>query len=472
MADNDLKLIDDLLSLYQEEKRKLDEIDRWARWHHDRPHRPGRATPEYLQLAERAQAPWGDLIVGSVAQTLYVEGYRRPDAEDNSTAWRIWQANGWDARQIAVHRAALTYGTAYAYVLPGVNSLSGKPMPKMRGLSPREVIAAYDDAADDEWPLYALAVKRRRGYVEYWLYDAESVRYYQVENVGDKPKLQRVAMHNVGVCPIVRYANRFDLEGRAAGEIEPFIPVLGRIDQTTFDRLVVQRFASWIVRTIAGMSIAETIQATGGDGGNVADEAAKLKMRLAAEDILVADDPDTKFGSLPATPLDGFIDAHDADVRVLAAVSQSPAHEMLGQMANLSAEALAAARASQTAKSDERKHQFGESHEQMLRLAAHIAGDEAAATDFEAEVRWKDTEIRSLAQAADALGKLAQMLNIPVELLWEKIPGWTQQDVERAKALVQEGGVESLVRELVAAQQPPPAEPAGPEPAPEAPAAA
>jgi hypothetical protein len=67
-------------------------------------------------------------------------------------------------------------------------------------------------------------------------------------------------------------------------------------------------------------------------------------------------------------------------------------------------------------------------------------------------------ESRSLAQAADALGKLATMLNVPVELLWEKIPGFTQQDVEDAKALLEENGggvVAKLLEQLQASQNPP-----------------
>lgn len=451
MAD-DAKLIEELTNLWREERDKLDRIDRWARWEHEDPHQPKQATQEYRELAARAQAPWGDLIVGSVAQTLFVEGYRTPTAEDDSPAWLIWQANGMDARQIAVHRAALTYGLAYASCVPGA-ALTGAAMPKMRGISPRQMVAVYEDVADDEWPQFALKVVKQRSRYKLSLYDAQEVRTYTVENIGDKLKDPVVQIHGVGVCPIVRYANRLDLEGRSAGEVEPYISVLGRIDQTTFDRLVVQRFAAWIVRTIAGMSVAESVASTVGSDTTLttAEQAQAVKMKLAVDSFLIAEDADTKFGSLPASPLDGFIAAHEADVKVLAAVSQSPAHELLGTMANLSAEALAAARASQTAKSDERKHQFGESHEQLLRLASFVAGDTTAADDFAAEVRWKDTEIRSMAQAADALGKMATMLKVPVELLWEKIPGWTQQDVERAKALVEESGIEALMRTLAGA---------------------
>lgn len=436
----------DLLPAWKRERESLDRIDRWLRWDHDRPHAPRTATKEYRELADRSQTPWGAFLVSSLARTLYVEGYRRADAEDDGAAWRIWQANRFDAHQVAIHSAAIGYGVAYGLVLPGT-TLGGESMPKMRGVSPREMIALYEDPADDEWPYAAMRVAEIRKKAELRVYDDGLVHTIDLPNgVKDMTGMtyRGSAEHDSGVCPVVRFTNRLDLEGRLAGEIEPHISVLARLDQDTFDRLVVQRFASWVVRTIAGMSP----PASG-------ETEAAAKLRLAVENILVAEDKDTKFGSLPASPLNGFIEAHDADVRVLAAVAAAPAHEMLGQMANLSAEALAAARAPQTAKSDEAQHVLGASHEQMLRLAAHIAGDAESAADFSAQVRWKDTEIRSLAQAADALGKLATMLNVPVELLWEKVPGFTDQDVERAKALLAEatsGGMEGLLRELAGGQ--------------------
>jgi hypothetical protein len=251
----------------------------------------------------------------------------------------------------------------------------------------------------------------------------------------------------------VRFANQLDLEGRADGEVEPFIPVAARINQTVFDRLVVQRFGSWVVRTISGMAKP--------DG----EDAAAARLRLKVEDLLIAEDPDTKFGTLAATPLDGFIEAAKADIMALAAVSQTPAHELLGQLANLSAEALAAARASLTAKVQERQTSFGESWEQLLRLSSWVMGDEDGARDRSAQVRWRDTEIRSMAQAADALGKMATMLGFPVEVLWERVPGMTQQDIDRAKVLVEQaGGMDALLRELAGGQasfEEPVAEPVG-----------
>jgi hypothetical protein len=439
----------DMLPQFRQERERLDRLDNWLRWNHEQPHSPRHSTSEYRELAARAQAPWLSLVVTSVAQSLYVEGYRRKSENDNASPWTIWQSNGFDSRQIGIHRAALAYGYAYTTVLPG-ELPTGEQMPVIRGVSPRRMLAFYEDPVEDDWPAMAMqAIPARIDGDWGWrlkVYDDELIHHLTVGKHSDEAKIiSEPDEHGVGFCPVVRYANQLDLDGRTDGEVEPYIAVAGRIDQTTFDRLVVQRFASWMVRTIAGMSKPE-------DG----TDAAAEKLRLKVEDILIAEDPDTKFGSLPATPLTGFIEAHEADVKVLAAVSQTPAHELLGSMANMSAEALAAARASATAKADERKHSFGESHEQMLRLAALVAGDNEAAADYEAQVRWKDTEIRSLAQAADALGKLATMLGVPVELLWEKIPGFTQQDVDAAKVLIdQGGGMDALLASLQGGQEPP-----------------
>ncbi len=425
---------DELLPVWFRDRQLFDTIDRWMRWDHDRPHSPRKETAEHRELAARSQTPWGDLLVTSLAQLLYVEGYRRPSDPTNASAWSVWQANRMDGHQVALHRDTIAFGLAYGLSLPGSDPLTGVPRPTMRGVSPREMVALYEDPAYDEWPVVAARVVKQRKKQLIYVYDDTYVHQLQVtDGFGGKARYDVSAplVHGVGVVPVVRFTHRLDLQGRVTGGVEPFIPVLARSDQTTYDRLVVQRFASWVVRTIAGMTIAESAR----DG----ESAEQAKLRLKVEDFLIAEDPDTKFGSLPATPLGGFIEAAEADVRVLASVSQTPAHELSGQYVNLSAEALVAAKASQTAKANESKHSLGESYEQWMRLVAHISGDEMGAGDYEAQVRWADTEVRSLGQVVDALSKMAQSLGLPLEVLWEMVPGFTDLDVDRAKTLLAAG---------------------------------
>lgn len=87
---------------------------------------------------------------------------------------------------------------------------------------------------------------------------------------------------------------------------------------------------------------------------------------------------------------------------------------------------------------------LGDSHEQLLRLCAFVTGDQVGAEDFESEVNWEETSARSFAQTVDGLGKLAMMLGIPAEELWQDIPGWTRERVERARQVRRAAPVDSL----------------------------
>jgi hypothetical protein len=157
-----------------------------------------------------------------------------------------------------------------------------------------------------------------------------------------------------------------------------------------------------------------------------------------ARRFLFAEDPDVKFGSLPAGPIGSLIDSVDMSIRHLAAISQTPPHHLLGQIANLSAEALLAAETALSRKITEFQSIFGEAWERVFRLAAEMEGDTAAQDDFAGEVQWRDMESRSLAQAADALGKLADQLGIPKRGLWKRVPGVTQTEYEDWEQMAEE----------------------------------
>ena len=429
-ANDAIELVrDHLWSARQNEAQRLDRIDSWYRWAGDKIQLPRNATLEMRALVELARTPWLRLVVSTTAQALYVDGYRSPDVRDNSTAWEAWQRNDFDGRQVAVHRAALAYGYAYVTVLPGRSPLTGEAGAVLRGVSPRKMYAVYADPAEDDFPVYALRVDAPAGgKVRVRLYDATSIYELRGDAGGASLEFLRQLDHGLGFCPVIRYANMLDLEGRTDGEVEPYIPIAQRIDKTTFDRLMTQHFNSWKVRTVAGLSEPDT-----------EEESNRKKLMMRQDDLLVAEDPDTKFGTLPETPLDGFVRAGDADVKGLAAASQTPTHSLTGDLINLNAEALAAARAEHYAKVTERQVSFGRSHDLTLRTAARVDGDTDGAEDFTAHVTWQDTSIRSMSQAVDALGKAAQMLGVPPQALWARIPGVTKLDVDEWKALAAEG---------------------------------
>ncbi|UQA94922.1 phage portal protein [Streptomyces halobius] len=416
------------------DRERLDRIDRYMRGEHDGPYIPRSATEEYKLLAKRAISNWLPLLVKTPSQAMAVDGYRRsagPDGdtpEETPAEWRAWQDNRMDARQTPVHRAALTYGQAFATVL---RDSADPARPVIRGVSPRLLYASYEDPAADALPLWALQVETvpdAEGVeARAWLYDATHVYDVLVGGKGG-PQLLAFRPHGMGVCPVVRFAPDIDLEGRVTGVVEPMIPIQDRVNQTVFDLLVSQTFGSFKVRTISGL--APEFRRDPETGEILHDAAGRpqvIPIQADASRFLVAPDADTKFSQLDETPLSGFLDAIELATKHLAALSQTPPHYLLGSMVNLSAEALAAAESALSRAVDEYKHSMGESWELVLSLCATVGGAEP---DPRAEVLWKDAESRSLAQTVDALGKAVQMLNVPARAMWSRIPGVTARDVE------------------------------------------
>jgi hypothetical protein len=404
---------------FETERTRLRTIDLWYKGEQANPDVPRGATRELLNLLALSKTPWLGLVVTTIAQTMYADGYRSPDTTANMPGpWRTWHANSFDVRQIAVHRAALAYGYAFVTVMPGL-APDGSLCSVLRGVSPQRMFAVFEDPGADEWPVFAMKVEPLRGNrFELKVFDEFFV--HTIAKSDDEYTYVSSEAHSAGVCPVVRFANQLDLDGRTPGVVEPFIPVASRIDKTVYDRLSTQHYNSWKVRYITGMA-------------NFADseeEANAKRFKLRQSDILVSEDPDTKFGQLDETDLMGFIRATEADIETLAAVAQLPNHLLTGKMINLSAEALAAARAPLSQMVFERQTAFGAAHAQMLRLSARLEGDMVAANDVMARITWQDVEVRSLAQAVDALGKAAQMLSIPKRFLWSRIPGVTQADVQ------------------------------------------
>jgi len=442
-----------LLKLREGEQGRLNRIQRYMCGKHDSVYVPRGARAEYRWLIERARVNILPLVVTVVAQNMYVDGYRPAGSDENAAPWEVWQANRMDARQHGIHRSVLTYGAAYAVVMPG------KPVPVITPFSPRRMTALYADPVNDEWPIFAVedrlenTAKGQRRVVR--LYDDNN--RYTLVGKSDGSQLapdgeQWTMRHGLGVCPVVRYVNTEDLDGDGVvGEVEPLIDTQDQLNMTTFNLLMAQQYAAFRQRWVTGMAPPQD------ENGNPIEP-----FRSRVDGLFVAEDVDTKFGEFGATDLKGYLDSRESTIRHIATLSQVPPYHLLGQMVNLSAEALAAARDGLDRKTDERESLCGEGHEQTLRLCGLAAGDTVAWEDTAAQVVWRDTSARSLAQTVDALGKLVTMLGVPPQELWEKIPGVTQTDVERWKKAASEGDAMNRLNGIIEKQMQPPAGAEGP----------
>lgn len=411
------QLVDEHSGDIREELARLAKIHCYIKGEHDKPYIPHDATDQYKKLVDRSVTNLMPMVRNAPLQQLHVDGVRADSVKgDSIEAWSIWQANGWDRRAVQVISAALTDGYAYGLTLPG------KPVPVMRGIAARRMYALWRDPVADLWPEYAFSLNSG-GQID-GIYDSEA--FYPVtihpaqtapgssDTYTPPPSLGTPEYHNAGVCPVVRYAPDMDLDGNCYGEIEPNMPIQDRVNQVSFDLLRVQHYGAFQVRGFSGVEVAK--DANGRPKPIVMDPARTTVLK----------DPDSKPWQLSGDPLDGYILAFETAVHHLAVASQTPAHYLLGKLANLSADAIAAAETTLTRKVTGYKHTLGEAFEQQLRLASKYAG---VAFPDTAEIQWADRESRSLAQVADAINKLAGV-GVPKQALWAMLPNVTQTQID------------------------------------------
>jgi hypothetical protein len=260
---------------------------------------------------------------------------------------------------------------------------------------------------EDDWPMWALERRLSADPKEtlYRLFDQDRVYWLSVRGSA-APVYVSEDIHGVGVVPAVRFRPIDDLDDETLGEIDDLMVLQDQIDVTTFGLLVAQHYGAFRQRYVLGW-LAET-------------EEQKLTAMASRLWTFEENKDEMAVGEFSQTDLKGYLDSREASIRHLASVSQTPAHEL-----------------------------FGESWEQVFELGDEMAG---RTVDYGAEVRWRDTEARALAATVDALGKMAQMLMIPPEMLWEKIPGVSTKDVARWKDAAARGDSLASLEELLRVQ--------------------
>lgn len=424
------------------ERTKLDEVRRYWKGRQKLPAVFDPKSGEVVKVLARAsRVNVMPIIINSLVQAMYVDGFRTKKDSEDLKVWDVWQQNRMDRHQMGIHRATAAYGTSYCTVIPG------NPVPVMKGYSPRQMTALYGE--DPHWPQTALS---HEGHEAWRLWDEEAI--YFLEGKDGKFTFVEARPHGAPVTPVVRHVDEEDLdtgdevssqsvlgepEHLTVGQVGPYMAVQDQIDITTFGLQVAQNAGAFRQRYVIGW---------------VAENEAEQFKASAAKFWAIDEDPnDVTVGEFGQTDLKGYIESREASFRHMSALSQTPVHELTATLIQMSAEALAAAEAAKDRKVGERQTLSGESHEQEFWLAGHYMDIDIPS---DAEVIWRETSARSFASTVDGLGKLAQMLGVPPQELWDQIPGVTKAKVERWKQIADRGDAfaqlaEQLDRQLTAA---------------------
>lgn len=442
----------------------------------DDPYMPENADAEYRLLAERAVTNVMGFAVDTFEQALFVDSFRRgrpsdrvvePSTDAVQPEWDHFQASSMDSRQSAIYRGAISCGQSFV-----LTERRPDRQVRSKGLSALGTSALFADPANDLAPAIALCVTQWPksgsdkktsipGIARMWDDTFEYVVTFKSATSFEKGvTVKPLKRHGASECPVTRFAGNVDLEGRTWGVVERGIPLQNRLNQTIFDMLVVQSFASFKVRTISGMAPPLKMQGVDEDGEVTTDPDAIVQyiprldsqgrtipedVNLNARRFFFAEDPETRFSTLDETQLDGFIAAVRLAFEHIAALYHIPPHYMLGKIADLSAEAMTAAETSWSRTVEGLKRQFGESWERVFRIAAELNGDAIGAGDLSGEIVWRDMENRSMSALGDALGKMAESLGIPKRGLWARVPNVTATELAEWEAMYEEESVNMML---------------------------
>lgn len=447
---------------------------------------------EYKILAERSVTPMLRVIRDTAAQSLFVEGYieaqnaasptartgkSKSKIDANTPLWAIWQRNGLDAKQIPIAEELTAFGLTYVGVkkpggaiVPGANAYD---YPRAFTLSAMDTVALYEDPYNDEWPIFVFTVdkepegNKKPGRGRYWD-NLGNYEKFEFDSNGERTKTILAEPHGFDRVPVVPFYCSRDLRGNATGIIEHLMVMQDRLNQSVFDMLVVQSFGSFRINTVAGMTPPPKLErqavyvvdirhelppnspwidkpddtvygyrwvpVVDADGNPVPGEVRGDPGRF-----IMSEDPNTKFGTLEPTELEGFIKSIGMTLSHLAIAGQLPPYYLLGDIANLSADALSVAESSLHRLVWKLQHTIGESWERVLLLLGLAAGRSPEDIDYEAQVKWADTTPKAFGTVVDGIVKLVEGQVVPRRSARRMVPGATDADVQNWEADEEEG---------------------------------
>jgi hypothetical protein len=412
---------------------------------------PKNADTEYRDLLRKAAGPWLEFGRDAIAQGVSVDGC------NNDEVWAAWQENGMDGRQDGVNRETVGLGKSFLLTvpagMPGVVivvddegtevefpvEVADHSRVVMRPLSALVTYAHFDDSWDDHptWVLSRVGKTNPTKFFESsWVFVDDEALYRFTGEVGS-PQNLAVFEHEVGYTPVAVIPNTIPTFGEPESSVLRGFSTYERIVDATFTLEMKQRYGAFPQKW--------------GSGGTISQNPEGRGLNASVDSFFHNSDPAARFGNFAEGSLQDVVYAVDAHIKHLSAVIQVPPHYLLGAVVNMSAEGIAAAESGYFRNIRERQTAMSEGYELALRTAAEILGLPEDQVDA-IEVHFEDVSSRSLAQIADAIGKLALLMPDSLAKLFAMLPGFTQLDANEAaqKAIAARQGREQLAIETAA----------------------
>jgi hypothetical protein len=429
-------------------------------------HRLAFATQKFREAFARYYAPlannWMKIVVEAPVSRLEIQGFRfDPDTSKNTweldadaDAWKMWQANNFDAISRMVHVDACKLRVSYLLVAPPDPNDRYNSAPIMTGehpsqcyvfanpTNPNRRLAALKRWADD-WDNHA--------YATVWLPDSIT-QYRSLRPIQGSASEQQITIYDqygepipsslnkivwtetshianeIGVVPMVAVVNNPDLLDGGSSDLEAAIPIQDAVNKYCLDMQVSSEFHAYPQRWATGWERA--VDDTGHEL-----TGREVETMMAATRMIRAESHETTFGAFTTGDVNNYILPIELYIDHLAAQTQTPVYYLKGKLANLSADAMHAADQGLVDRCKGKILTYSDPWEEFMRTCFLAVNDQKRGHAQSAEVIWADPESKSLAVVVQAAVQMRQALNVPIEMAWELL-GWSPQKIRQARDLM------------------------------------
>ncbi|WUI02100.1 phage portal protein [Spirillospora sp. NBC_00431] len=425
--------------LTEELNRRTPEAERLGNYY-DGDHPLKFASEDFAKFfAKRYQGfsdNWTQVVADSPIERTTWTGFQPYGAEKADREFhRIWLTNGLDADSqlafldatVASRSFALVWGNPDDEETPVVTFEDAtQAIVAYRAGSRRDRIAAlkrWQDGDDEYCTLYLAdevwkfkratyqASQQARKALPLAAVD-KLVREWIPRDTGDEPNPMPNPM---GAVPMVELQNRPRLADDPISDIAGVTSMQDAMNLLWALLFNAADFASLVQRVVLGAEMPKMPILN--EQGEVVGEKAIPLEKFTLDRIMWIEDENASIANWPAAELKPFTDVIEVAVGHIAAQTRTPAHYLIGKMANLSGDALIAAEAGLVKRVEEKQLWYGQALREVFRLVALAQGDERLAQASAAgTVLWADAESRNVAQLTDSLLKL-KTIGFPFEFL-------------------------------------------------------
>lgn len=427
----------------KQRRKLLESYDRYYTGEHILP-RGSQVDPNtaalFRQFQEKARTNFCSVPVTATVNRQVVMGVTDGEGKADTAAWSWWQINRLDSRQKQLYRLICSSG--WGYVMVGSHPTEAR-RPLITIEHPDQVITEEDPATRETaaalkaWWDDIEDVGRATVYIGDRLFRFETGRTRKANTVS--PRSRELPWgesnwtpagdrsHGLPRPPVVSFERLADLGKDPVPDFWAMHDIQDRLNLSILNRMTNERYSSNPQAWATGTVVKKIVDPMTG-----LEVPENPYTRGSAQNVWVNENAEGRFGSIPASDPLGFLKTHEFDIRTAFVLTATPAYYMPADLVNVSTDTIIALENNHVAKVNELNAEIGEGLEDVLALAALVAGD---TRDFSShEVRWRDPRQFNPAVVAD-MGVKLHSIGYPAAMVAERM-GESPQQVDRLRAEV------------------------------------